>query len=565
MSVITINSSDIIPDIESHFKILAGPGAGKTYWLTNHIKNVLHNSEKLYKTKKIACITYTNTATETILKRLGTSIDRVEVQTIHSFLYKNIVKPYLSTIAQEYNFNVKEMNGHDDIVLSNYSFMNEWKIRTGQRRIRDDNAVIQAFKNLKWKFDNGELKVKTDYPFRADGYIIKNDSYIEYKKMTWEKGLLHHDDVLFFSYEILKSKPFLGKLLVSKFPYIFIDEFQDSNPIQVKIFKILGNEESTIGIIGDISQSIYKFQGADPSQFRLFDLRNIKEYCLLENHRSCNEIIDVLNMVRCDISQIKVRNISNEKPTIFIGNMVNALQKAKEICSGELVHTLSRNNITSNAMKAEINGSCLNNKLLEEIIIIDKPSSSNKYRSKLISSCIKTVSYAREKKFGDAIKELEKFFSFKDKEKGKRKSLCYISFLLKHYEVYKDLNLICFTQFVRDNLVNDLSNFREGTAKSFYETHTFEELSLCVSIPEDKSLHKTIHKSKGDEFDNVLLVLREENDLEFLLNPNLSDDEEHRINYVAISRAKNNLFISIPAVSSDKRNILEQYFNIEEL
>lgn len=93
--MITITSSDLIP-IEQHFKVIAGPGAGKTHWLVNHIKNVVKNSVRLEKTRKIACITYTNIAVETIMKRLGTSIaNRVEVSTIHSFLYRHVVKPYL--------------------------------------------------------------------------------------------------------------------------------------------------------------------------------------------------------------------------------------------------------------------------------------------------------------------------------------------------------------------------------------------------------------------------------------------------------------------------------------
>jgi DNA helicase-2/ATP-dependent DNA helicase PcrA len=260
MPITTINSDTIISDIESHFKVSAGPGAGKTYWLVNHIKNVLHNSDKLFRTRKIACITYTNIAVDTILKRLGTSSEQVEVSTIHSFFYKNIIKPYASFIATEFGLNVAEMDGHDDIVLSNYSFLKEWKTRTGQQRISDDSIVVEAFSKLKWKIENDDLKVKTDYPFYVGRYPIKNDSYFEYKKMMWEKGLVHHDDVLFFSFQIVNKFPFVVNILNAKFPYIFIDEFQDSNPIQVEIFKKLVLLECRIGVIGDIAQSIYKFQ-----------------------------------------------------------------------------------------------------------------------------------------------------------------------------------------------------------------------------------------------------------------------------------------------------------------
>ncbi len=560
MSIITINSDSIITDIDSHFKVSAGPGAGKTYWLVNHIKNVLHNSDKLFRTRKIACITYTNIAVETILKRLGTSSEQVEVSTIHSFLYKNVVKPYVSFVAEEFGLNVAEMDGHDDIVLSNYSFLNDWKTKTGQQRIKDDNTVIKAFTNLKWKFENNELKAKTDYPFKVGNYAIKNDSYLEYKKMMWEKGLLHHDDVLFFSFQIINKFPFVVNILNAKFPYIFIDEFQDSNPIQVEIFKKLGLGESKIGVIGDIAQSIYEFQGADYKQFQAFSFQDMRKYILNENRRSSNEIIDALNSVRQDIRQVKVRNISTEKPVIFIGDMTLALRAAKIKCNDESIYTLSRNNITSNAMKAEINGIGLNSRLLENL----KETDSNTKRSNLIYACIKAIAYGKEGKFNDAIKELEKLFNYRaDKIRGKRKALKYITLFLDKFAEYENATLLDFAVFIRTNLVSDLPNFKAGAIKTFYDSHTFKQLLLCVSIPEDMSSHKTIHKAKGDEFDNVLLVLREENDINFLIEQNLLSNEEHRINYVAISRARNRLFISVPVLSVTNQTRLNENYDIK--
>ena len=560
MSIITINSDSIITNIDSHFKVSAGPGAGKTYWLVNHIKNVLHNSDKLFRTRKIACITYTNIAVETILKRLGTSSEQVEVSTIHSFLYKNVVKPYASFVAEEFGLNVAEMDGHDDIVLSNYSFLNDWKTKTGQQRIKDDNTVIKAFTNLKWKFENNELKAKTDYPFKVGNYAIKNDSYLEYKKMMWKKGLLHHDDILFFSFQIIDKFPFVINILNAKFPYIFIDEFQDSNPIQVEIFKKLGLGESKIGVIGDIAQSIYSFQGADYTQFQTFSFQDMKKYILNENRRSSNEIIDTLNSVRQDISQIKVRNISTEKPVIFIGDMTLALRAAKIKCNDESIYTLSRNNITSNAMKAEINGIGLNSRLLENL----KETDSNTKRSNLIYACIKAIAYGKEGKFNDAIKELEKLFNYRaDKIRGKRKALKYITLFLDKFAEYENATLLDFAVLIRTNLVSDLPNFKAGAIKTFYDSHTFKQLLLCVSIPEDMSSHKTIHKAKGDEFDNVLLVLREEKDINFLIEQNLLSNEEHRINYVAISRARNRLFISVPALSVTNQTSLNENYDIE--
>ena len=125
MPINIIASDSLLIDIEHHFRVSAGPGAGKTHWLVEHIRNVLHRSKRLGKTRKIACITYTNIAVETILRRLGTSADRVEVSTIHSFLYKHIVKPYASFIADEYGLNIKEMDGHDDPFV-NFGNVKKW-------------------------------------------------------------------------------------------------------------------------------------------------------------------------------------------------------------------------------------------------------------------------------------------------------------------------------------------------------------------------------------------------------------------------------------------------------
>lgn len=571
MSVTQITSDTLLDDVEHHFRVSAGPGAGKTHWLVEHIKNVLHNSSRLAKTKKIACITFTNIAVETILKRLGTSVEHVEVSTIHSFLYKHIVKPYASFISDEYGLNINEMDGHDDVILSNYGFLNDWKIRTGQQRIREDNDLVKAFKAIKWKFDNaGNLIAKTDYPYKSGAYAIKSSSYFEYKKMTWEKGVIHHDDVLFFSYQIVQRFPFVLEILRAKFPYFFVDEFQDCNPIQVVLLSFLGQSETIIGIIGDKAQSIYGFQGAEPSQFQSFSLREIFDYQMSDNRRSSNEIIGLLNGLRGDITQNPFRNFASTKPLILVGDMSLALQRGKTICGIEKVYSLSRQNITSNAMKMEIGGVALDGGLFNRLVEIDKPSSSNKYRSKLTMACIKATEYARQGKFKDAIKELEKEFKYKDdKNRSRKESLIHIMTLMAKYDTFKDNSLYHFFTIVKSEINKDISDLRNGAAKIFYDSNTYQQLALCVNVPEDMSLHKTIHKSKGDEFDNVLLVLKEESDLSFVLNPDINSDttaaEEQRINYVAVSRAKNRLFISVPSLSVANQALLQSRFLIENV
>ena len=588
MPINTITSDYILSDIDNHFKVSAGPGAGKTHWLVNHIKHVLHNSDKLLRTRKIACITYTNIAVETILKRLGTSAERVEVSTIHSFFYNNVVKPYVSFIADEYQLDVSKIDGHDDIT-QNWMYINEWITNhPNSNLLKHPYSVNQLTKlpNYKYALINWlnslvyKIDVKTEevsiISDRSDAFYLEGTSrrylnkkcldaleidFLEYKKKYWQNGKISHDDILFFSFQIIIRFPFVLDILSSKFPYIFVDEFQDSNPIQVEIIKKIASKKTITGVIGDVAQSIYEFQGADCTQFELFTLPNIENYILEENRRSSNEIIDVLNFIRTDISQIKFRNFTNVKPSIFIGDMDKALRIAKDVCVGEKVYTLSRNNITSNAMKAEINGTGLDNTLLDKLKEVD---SNN--RSKLIYSCIRAIAYARENKFKDAIKELEKYFNYKtDKIRGKKKALKYITIFLENFSEFENSSLLEFSEFIRNNIDSEMTKVTRGAVKLFYEINTFNKLYLCVSIPEDLSLHKTIHKAKGDEFDNVLLVLKQESDLDFLLNKNISNNEEHRINYVGCSRAKNRLFISVPLLSEEKKEILRPLFEIHNI
>lgn len=566
MQITSITSDTVLDNIEKHFRVYAGPGAGKTHWLCGHIKNVLHHSKRLEKTRKIACITYTNTAVETILSRIGTSAERAEISTIHSFLYKHVVKPYASAIAVDYGLNTAEMDGHDDRVITNYGFIEDWKTRTKQKRIHDNDKIMKAFYDIIWKFDSsGELKAQTKYPHKVGGYSLKSDSFMEYKRMAWEKGVVHHDDVLFFSYQIIIKKPFVLEVLRSKFPYIFIDEFQDSSPIQIKILKEISASESIVGIIGDHAQSIYKFQGADPDQFMSFTLPGMADYVMEENRRSTNEIIDVLNLIRKDITQQKYRNETGPRPHILCGDLTLSSQKAKALCGNSALYSLSRDNITANLMKKQLGG-IHDAKLFEKLDSIDKPGSGNKYRSKIVAICIKSIEYAKEGKFKDAVNEMLKEFKSKsDPLAGRKKSLDFIVVLLSHYETFKDGTLLDFFTFVKQHIKPEITALKTGAPKTFYESHSYKQIALCVKIPEDKSCDKTMHKAKGDEFENVLVVLDEEKDIEFLVKPDIKNDEEHRVRYVAASRARDRLFITVPALTSASEKILSSYFFIERI
>ena len=86
----TIIESDTLIHTERSFKLSAGPGAGKTHWLTLHIKNVIANGKRLETARRIACISYTNVGADTVSDRLPNHSSIVDVSTIHSFLFANV-------------------------------------------------------------------------------------------------------------------------------------------------------------------------------------------------------------------------------------------------------------------------------------------------------------------------------------------------------------------------------------------------------------------------------------------------------------------------------------------
>ena len=584
-----IESNSLI-DTENNFKVEAGPGAGKTTWLVNHIKNVLNKSTRLKKSKKVACITYTKIGVKAIINKLKDAGDQVEVSTIHSFLYKYIIKPYIYLIKDDYNLNIEKLNVYDESIFS-YRKMVEW-IKSGGVKLRyllkDGKLTQQNLVNLCWTLEDDDciLKVRKhrNYYKRYDdgsknmSFILDfskhQEDYLKYKEQYWKDGIITYDDVLFFSYKLIKEYPQILKILRARFPYFFIDEFQDTNPIQAEIIRLLGGKETIVGIIGDKAQAIYEFQGADVTQFEKFTLDNMKQYKIKDNRRSTQQIIDILNIIRSDLRQESPDHKKGNKPYIMVGEQLNSYKKAKEIIKNknENLYSLSYADVTSNEMKLnddeiEVDESVLKDNIIDTILSRESRNS----RSKQIVKIIKAIEYARQNNFKEAIKNMAKIYGAEKDIENIKKSLIALNKLLSTYDKFKNVTITKFYNKLKDSIEIDIRKISKGNIKMFYDSIKYTDVALWIKINEDNSIHKTIHKAKGDEFDNVIVIVKgkinkpfdENEDLAFLLNPDLSQ-ESQRVYYVAASRAKKNLFINVPELSSDNAKKLESYgFNIE--
>lgn len=543
---ITISSEDRIP-VDCHFKVTAGPGAGKTHWLINHIKNVLAHSDRLGKCGKIACITYTNVGVDTIVRRLGLTTKGVEVCTIHSFFYNNIVKPYLWLIADDEGFNLDLLKGEDDRFDFSYPTLEAIKKECNQQYAKDDLLKF-AIRHARWRIDeHGDIVCKPKHAMKANarGTFLSSKTYLAYKKQAWAKGLMHYDDVIYFAYRLFERIPFIQEVIARKYPFLFIDEFQDSHPIQVGLIKKLSERGSIIGVIGDPAQSIYQFLGADVTQFNTFALPHLQEYVISGNRRSTIKIVDFLNSIRGDLQQVPHRTVQGEVPVLLVGSHIDNYQKVQEIV-GTDVYALSYDNLNANSLKKMMNAN------VQDIHLIDNIIDSNEERKTVVATYIKALEHAKAKNFKKAFDLLARLdVNIKD-------AVVKIQILLSSYDDISKMSLYEFYDYLNITFGLSMATLKKGQAQTFYNSHQYSQLAMCVNHEDDDGIQRTIHKAKGDEFDNVMVCLGDEKALDFFLQPDLLNNESHRVYYVAASRAKERLFFSIPLLSNGIRKKIEK-------
>lgn len=334
-----ITSGDILSaeQLKRHSKVYAGPGAGKTYFLVENVKNIITTNESVAKSRarKVLCITYTNAAVEEIKRRLEKYVDYVEAYTIHGFIIEHIIKPFqdelINIMKSDFNISVSPkgmissqieglgiLHGIDKEEI--YSF-----IKSANPGQFDSDAFNYSKKIM------GEVEVDNDlflkskksgeeiiYKIKASSRI-KEDHIVPLKQYIWSVvRKLTHDEILYFGYRILENNPTALYALRVKFPFVFVDEFQDTNPLQTLLVKLIGQKSTKIIVVGDIAQSIYSFQGAKPSDFNDFciDTENDVLYSINGNRRSTQNVVNFCNFLRqsdTNITQNSIKEYDNKE------------------------------------------------------------------------------------------------------------------------------------------------------------------------------------------------------------------------------------------------------------
>lgn len=354
-------------DSNINFVFDAGAGSGKTYSLIQTLKYILSKYSSKLKTHNqlIRCITYTNIAAKEIKERLGNT-ELVKVSTIHDFLWEEIKsyqdelvdihKKYITEQIVKVENELKTEKWADFYKnISNKSTFNELVYEKEELYYKNKNKNATDFRsemscfadylnnvnNFKQVIDN-ILKIrKFNQTIENITKQIKNDK-IDYTKVSYNSQISYdrldsmqfsHDTLIGYSKQLINNYKTLQKIISDKYPYILVDEYQDTSPEVIKILSKLSQyaqNELLIGYYGDKRQSIYDTGVANNLLEYHKDLRIIKkEY----NRRSAQKIITIGNLIRND--NLKQKTIYNNCPN---GQVNFYIGKDKDIDIGKFIN-----------------------------------------------------------------------------------------------------------------------------------------------------------------------------------------------------------------------------------
>ena len=261
----------------SHALVNACPGSGKTRAIIAKLLRCVDNVRET--PRRVACITYTNSAVHKIENRVrlyGATGDNeyCEVATIHSFCQANVLR-YFYWRLPEYP------NGYSILPSDSQEFA-QYVQHIGDKYALSDFQK-QQFELLS-RAPNGAPLSSANIPATAA---------IEFWQLLQANCLIDFCNIVYYSYRLLADYPNISRTIATRFKHILIDEFQDTTAIQVEILKLVANVGvSNILLVGDPEQSIYSFAGADRSlMFAFASYLDATEFPLSGNFRSSGPVI----------------------------------------------------------------------------------------------------------------------------------------------------------------------------------------------------------------------------------------------------------------------------------
>ena len=572
--------------------IIAGAGAGKTKTLTTKIAYLIE--EEHVSPYNILAITFTNKAAKEMKDRLfrivGDATKKLTVSTFHSFGLKLLRENY-ERLGYDKNFVIMDSDDSLTVVKKIIKDMNYDPKIYNPRAIRNK---ISSCKNEMMSPAMYERYAVSDYE-----KVVK-EIYEKYETKLQRNNSVDFDDLLLLPIELFRKNPDILLKYQDLYKYILIDEYQDTNEAQYILTKLLSERHRNITCVGDDSQSIYSFRGANYKNILNFekDYKDAKTILLEENYRSTSNILDAANQVIKNNKQRKDKNLWTSRG---IGEKIKyyraynerdeaqyVLRKIKELINKGVeykdIAILYRTNAQSRVMEEEMLKENLPYRVVGSFYFYSRKEIKDLIAYlRLIHNYKDNVSLLRvinTPKRGIGLKAIEKLTQKADDENislyeaiSSGKELEFKNLIERLREVSNDLTLTELIDKVLDASgmkqelesegslesevrLENLEEFKSIT-KAFEEQEglvSLEEFLLEISLVSDVEEYKddpnrislmTVHSVKGLEYDHVFVIGMEEGIFPHMnsLMESSEVEEERRLMYVAITRAKDDLHL----------------------
>jgi DNA helicase II / ATP-dependent DNA helicase PcrA len=286
-----------VEHINGPLMIVAGAGSGKTKVLTTRIAHLLRNGVDAF---NILSLTFTNKAAREMKERVekilgGTEARNLYIGTFHS-VFARLLRAEAHKLGYPNDFTIYDSDDAKSVLKT---IINEQNLDDKHYKPNLIYNRISAAKNSLM----GPEEYQHDYGVQQEDMRANRPMtgklYDMYAKRCFKNGAMDFDDLLFKMYVLLKNIPEVLHKYQHKFKYIMIDEYQDTNPAQYEIIKLLGAAHENICVVGDDAQSIYSFRGATIENILQFekDYEGAKVVKLEQNYRSTKSILNVANEV----------------------------------------------------------------------------------------------------------------------------------------------------------------------------------------------------------------------------------------------------------------------------
>lgn len=561
--------------------VLAVPGSGKTTVIVNRIKYLIE--EKGVSPYRILAITFAKSQQLDMHKRILEVLDEnyskeVSVLTIHALAYR-IIREYERYKKIKYTILDVDGSPNSRTILKKIYYQ-KLKSYPSEDEIDQIKSILGYIKNTNEDYDEGN-----------DPYEYKEviDEFESYKK---KKLLIDFDDMLKIAHNLLNKDRHIISKFKDKYDYILLDEGQDTSTIQFMILDKLINKDKNFFVVADDDQSIYKFRGACPERILNFKnyYKDAKVYRLTKNYRSNPSIINASNkliqnnMIRYEKELATVKT-DNKPVSIKIFN--NDLGQYRYIArylktAKENVAILYRNNISQIPLAEYLERYLIDftsydkkdrffsHWIIEDIFDIYNFSLNMRNVSLFKKIYYKIKGYLSKKDISDlaCLSDLDVLNTLYRSDKIQSYKKDYILELMRDFKTIKDMkpsNVIDYIEnemnyrgYLRSKGRDNSESFNKLLTMIYFlkqiaiYTNTMEELRLRLNVLREKIYStnesnvvlSTIHGAKGLEFETVFLIDIVNEEIPGNNSANKAElEEERRILYVGMTRAKENLNI----------------------